>query len=80
MINKIKEKVVTAKNRMILKKFEIANAEERKLRKEEGSSEMVVVIFMVVIAIGLLILFRDQITALITKVFTKSDALVDSTF
>ena len=78
MINKIKEKVVTAKNRMILKKYEIT--EERKLRKEEGSSEMVVVIFMVVIAIGLLILFRDQITALITKVFTKSDTLVDSTF
>lgn len=78
MINKIKEKVVTAKNRMILKKYEIT--EERKFRKEEGSSEMVVVIFMVVIAIGLLILFRDQITALITKVFTKSDKLVDSTF
>lgn len=78
MINKIKEKVVTAKNRMILKKYEIT--EERKLRKEEGSSEMVVVIFMVVIAIGLLILFRDQIRALITKVFTKSDTLVDSTF
>lgn len=78
MIRKIKEKVVTAKNRMILKKYEIT--EERKLRKEEGSSEMVVVIFMVVIAIGLLILFRDQIRALITKVFTKSDTLVDSTF
>lgn len=83
MIEKIKNGAAKLMNRMALKKYEMMEAAaeaSREAKKEKGSAELVVVIFLIVIAIGLIIIFRDQITALIQKVFSKGDSLVDSTF
>lgn len=83
MLEKIKNGAAKLMNRITLKKYEMMEAASeagREVKKEKGSAELVVVIFLIVIAIGLIIIFRDQITALIQKVFSKGDSLVDSTF
>ena len=47
-------------------------------KKEDGLSAIVVAVILVVIAVALALVFKDQLAALIQKIFNKADAKIDA--
>lgn len=75
MRNKLELVLISVQNRAIMAG---SRMKDRLTNKEEGDSNLVVVLLLIAVAVGLCITFRTQISGLLTKIFTNVNNQIDT--
>lgn len=75
MRNKLELALISVQNRAIMAG---SRMKDRLTNKEEGDSNLVVVLLLIAVAVGLCITFRSQISSLLSKIFTNVNKQVDT--
>ena len=75
MRNKLELALISVQNRAIMAGSRL---KDRLTNKEDGDSNLVVVLLLIVVAVGLCIIFRDKISGLLTKIFNNVNNQVDT--
>lgn len=75
MRNKLELALISVQNRAIMAGSRV---KDRLTNKEEGDSNLVVVLLLIAVAVGLCITFRSQISSLLSKIFTNVNKQVDT--
>lgn len=75
MRNKLELAIISVQNRAIMAG---SRMKDRLTNKEEGDSNLVVVLLLIAVAVGLCIIFRSQISSLLSKIFTNVNKQVDT--
>lgn len=70
MRNKLELALISVQNRAIMAG---SRMKDRLTNKEDGDSNLVVVLLLIAIAVGLCITFRKQIDGMLTNIFTAVD-------
>lgn len=75
MRNKLELALISVQNRAIMAG---SRMKDRLTNKEDGDSNLVVVLLLIAVAVGLCITFRSQISSLLSKIFTNVNTQVDT--
>lgn len=75
MRNKLELALISVQNRAIMAG---SRMKDRLTNKEDGDSNLVVVLLLIAVAVGLCIAFRTQISSMLTKIFTNVNNQVDT--
>ena len=75
MRNKLELALISVQNRAIMAG---SRMKDRLTNKEDGDSNLVVVLLLIAVAVGLCITFRRQISGLLTKIFNNVNTQVDT--
>ena len=75
MRNKLELALISVQNRAIMAGSRL---KDRLTNKEDGDSNLVVVLLLIAVAVGLCIIFRDKISGLLTKIFNNVNNQVDT--
>lgn len=75
MRNKLELALISVQNRAIMAG---SRMKDRLTNKEEGDSNLVVVLLLIAVAVGLCITFRTKISGMLTKIFNNVDKQVDT--
>ena len=75
MRNKLELALISVQNRAIMAG---SRMKDRLTNKEEGDSNLVVVLLLIAVAVGLCITFRSQISSMLSKIFTNVNKQVDT--
>lgn len=75
MRNKLELALISVQNKAIMAG---SRMKDRLTNKEEGDSNLVVVLLLIAVAVGLCITFRTQISSMLTKIFTNVNTQVDT--
>ena len=75
MRNKLELALISVQNRAIMAG---SRMKDRLTNKEDGDSNLVVVLLLIVVAVGLCITFRTQISGMLTNIFTNVNKQVDT--
>lgn len=73
-MKKIKETIIGAKGRIALKKQAFLE------KKEEGSSELIAVVILVILGLVLALLYKGEITEFLESTFDKLNTQADKLF
>ena len=63
---------------MVWVRVHAAKAAERLFRKENGDSNIITVLVLSVVAVGLCIIFRNEVKEIVENVCEKTSAAIDS--
>lgn len=75
MRNKLELVLISVQNRAIMAG---SRMKDRLTNKEDGDSNLVVVLLLIAVAVGLCITFRAQISDMLTKIFKNVNTQVDT--
>ena len=75
MRNKLELALISVQNRAIMAG---SRMKDRLTNKEDGDSNLVVVLLLIVVAVGLCITFRTKISDMLTNIFTNVNKQVDT--
>lgn len=75
MRNKLELAIISVQNRAIMAG---SRMKDRLTNREDGDSNLVVVLLLIAVAVGLCITFRTQISSMLTKIFTNVNTQVDT--
>ena len=75
MRNKLELALISVQNRAIMAG---SRMKDRLTNKEDGDSNLVVVLLLIVVAVGLCSTFRTQISDMLTNIFTNVNKQVDT--
>ena len=75
MRNKLELALISVQNRAIMAG---SRMKDRLTNKEDGDSNLVVVLLLIAVAISVCITFRTQISGLLTKIFNNVNTQVDT--
>lgn len=75
MRNKLELALISVQNRAIMAG---SRMKDRLTNKEDGDSNLVVVLLLIAVAVGLCITFRKQISDMLTNIFTNVNKQVDT--
>ena len=73
MRNKLELALISVQNRAIMAG---SRMKDRLTNKEDGDSNLVVVLLLIAVAVGLCILFRTKITKMLNYIFTQVETQV----
>lgn len=75
MRNKLELALISVQNRAIMAG---SRMKDRLTNKEDGDSNLVVVLLLIAVAVGLCITFRSKISGMLTTIFTNVNTQVDT--
>lgn len=75
MRNKLELALISVQNRAIMAG---SRMKDRLTNKEDGDSNLVVVLLLIAVAVGLCITFRTKISDMLTNIFTNVNKQVDT--
>lgn len=75
MRNKLELALISVQNRAIMAG---SRMKDRLTNKEDGDSNLVVVLLLIAVAVGLCITFRSKISDMLTTIFTNVNNQVDT--
>lgn len=70
MRNKLELALISVQNRAIMAGSRV---KDRLTNKEDGDSNLVVVLLLIAVAVGLCIIFRDKMKTMLTDIFKSVD-------